>query len=476
MSKFTVWASLALSLTLCFEVFSAATLPNPRNSKGDIFAVLSLLSEFAAIQETLNDTVVNCPKLWAHTESDFIKQEQSGILGFVNELQKDCPENKTEESLLCKGALGVSKYVCKASDGGKLPLVPVNDTASLNNTDTLCNTIFHNLCKIVYSRINSHLALKTSLAPLNEALKNLDCNFNVTGYNKDICTETCNIKKPVCKITLQSLRTIVSWEEEKEKKESVNNAEPTDMPDANNKSAQTNKVKSEQIQQPLRASVSEVSSNQPTQTAESAHDILPQTETGETSVSSTDKKPTNPPVPAKKENVINAISTPESDGASPAFPETTLTQEYEDGGEKPPVRMEDEDPQIFDEDPLDPRNNGIEDEDDPEKGMAKTADGETGGIKQPAQSFPPTELDNDDLNTHFLFYFIAFVVLSVCGYLMYVRRKHIVALVIEGRTRSGRRRSNSLRERSSAGSYRKLVNNLEEAISSSSVKNSNVIY
>lgn len=90
------------------------------------------------------------------------------------------------------------------------------------------------------------------------------------------------------------------------------------------------------------------------------------------------------------------------------------------------------------------------------------------------------DVDDGPVNTHFLFYFLAFVVLSVTSYIVYQRRNRIIAMVVEGRSgpsSSGRRRSSSTRgERPSSGSYRKLVNNLEEAITSHSVKNSNVIY
>ncbi len=79
------------------------------------------------------------------------------------------------------------------------------------------------------------------------------------------------------------------------------------------------------------------------------------------------------------------------------------------------------------------------------------------------------DVDDGPVNTHFLFYFLAFVVLSVTSYIVYQRRNRIIALVVEGRSgpsSSGRRKSiaawevNDLR-RVVEGSYRKLVNNIE---------------
>ena len=123
-----------------------------------------------------------------------------------------------------------------------------------------------------------------------------------------------------------------------------------------------------------------------------------------------------------------------------------------------------------------------DDEDDGEKDMEPGPE-ETGKVpdkplKPKFESHSEIEVE-EPVDTHFLFYFMAFVVLSVVGYVVYQRRGRIIALVIEGRSgpSTGRRRSNSARgERPTSGSYRKLVNNLEEAISSHSVKNSNVIY
>lgn len=84
-------------------------------------------------------------------------------------------------------------------------------------------------------------------------------------------------------------------------------------------------------------------------------------------------------------------------------------------------------------------------------------------------------------DTHFLLYFITFALVTIGGYVIYMRRNRIIALVIQGRGASSSRRrasrSSSRDSRPSGGSYRKLVNNLEEVITSSqSVKNSNVIY
>lgn len=84
-----------------------------------------------------------------------------------------------------------------------------------------------------------------------------------------------------------------------------------------------------------------------------------------------------------------------------------------------------------------------------------------------------SEIDEPE-NTHFLLYFLTFVVLSATGYVLYQRRGRVFAYLVGGR--GTRRRSSSARGVNRSGSYKKLVNNLEEAMASSSVKNTNVIY
>ena len=136
--------------------------------------------------------------------------------------------------------------------------------------------------------------------------------------------------------------------------------------------------------------------------------------------------------------------------------------------DKPPIKTADEDPQSYEVgDEVDKEEKSMDD-----KQVEQNVETQNTVPSYDASS----ETDSDPINTHFLFYFIAFVILSACGYLMFMRRKYLIALVLEGRTSSSRRRSNSFRERPSSGNYRKLVNNLEEAITSNSVKNSNVIY
>jgi len=84
-----------------------------------------------------------------------------------------------------------------------------------------------------------------------------------------------------------------------------------------------------------------------------------------------------------------------------------------------------------------------------------------------------SEIDEPE-NTHFLLYFLTFVVLSATGYVLYQRRGRVFTFLVGGR--GSRRRSSAGRGVNRSGSYKKLVNNLEEAMASSSVKNSNVIY
>ena len=288
------------------------------------------------------------------------------------------------------------------------------------------------------------------------------------GSNK--CQQYCGEKNQrLCKIILQSLRTIVFWEEKKETmlKETVAIAETEATPPvttkvASNSTSFTNVLPQQNPDQEISKEhaithVQTVSFNATTQSTP-----LPTAIKGDIENPSTTLKITKSP------------STVSTDIDSLVNTETTVTDEdfgLDDNfgsADKPPIKTADEDPQSYE----------VGDEvDKEEKGTDKQAEGIPVETQKTLPTYDvPSEIDGDPINTHFLFYFIAFVVLSACGYLIFMRRKYLIALVLEGRTNSSRRRSNSFRERPASGNYRKLVNNLEEAITSNSVKNSNVIY
>ncbi|XP_037093415.1 trans-Golgi network integral membrane protein 1-like [Pollicipes pollicipes] len=83
--------------------------------------------------------------------------------------------------------------------------------------------------------------------------------------------------------------------------------------------------------------------------------------------------------------------------------------------------------------------------------------------------YAPLKAQGGDSN--FFAYFLTAVVLCIIFYLMFHNKQKILALIIEGRSPSGRRRPHS-------SQYRKLDNSLEEVISSQQRQeiSSNIIY
>jgi len=89
-------------------------------------------------------------------------------------------------------------------------------------------------------------------------------------------------------------------------------------------------------------------------------------------------------------------------------------------------------------------------------------------------------VDKDPRSSNFISYFFVISLLTVCVYLIFYNKKKLIALMLEGRRgRNGSRRSRSGSKsgRSSSAQYRKLDNNLEEAMGpSSSTSFREVIY
>jgi len=84
--------------------------------------------------------------------------------------------------------------------------------------------------------------------------------------------------------------------------------------------------------------------------------------------------------------------------------------------------------------------------------------------------------DQEALETQSTFfkYFVAFTIICIIGYLVFHNKKEIIALVLEGRRRNPSGRGG---RRSSSAQYRKLDNNLEEAMADNSDDNlRHVIY
>merc|ERR1712080_30601 len=89
-------------------------------------------------------------------------------------------------------------------------------------------------------------------------------------------------------------------------------------------------------------------------------------------------------------------------------------------------------------------------------------------------------IHEDPESSNFMTYFFAMTLFTICAYLIFYNKKKLIALILEGRRgrSTGRRsRSGSRSGRNSSAQYRKLDNNLEEAMGpNSSSSYSQVIY
>ena len=70
-----------------------------------------------------------------------------------------------------------------------------------------------------------------------------------------------------------------------------------------------------------------------------------------------------------------------------------------------------------------------------------------------------------ETQSKFFSYFVAGTILCIVGYLVFLNKKKIMALLVEGRRKQPSSRS---RRHSSSAAYHKLDNNLEEAMGSNS--------
>lgn len=458
--------------------------------KENPFNILSFLSElkYPVQVKSLNKTLASCPNLWTQTEKEFIEKEETGILGSVTKLQELCTD-KGNLPLVCNGAIWLSGYVCTASQGDQHQLPAIRDLKNLTDVSGLCQALVGNvsltqkLCEIVETSVKSSEAF--NMLPLKEKLGK-GCTLLSNG-SQEHCNQYCGEnKQPLCKIILQSLRTIVSLEEKKENllADTGANAD-TDLLMATTSKLAFNPISStdlsttkppaivqqnviEPVPQGPALQIKNGTLNSTTQSTNLTA-IIPMKINNEKPVLPLDSNASTQP---SNKTPMKSPSTVATDLDTSSATEATVTDEdfgLDDFGsaDKPPIKSA-EDPPSY------------EDGDDPNK-EEKELNKEDIGVPMETQNAVHTydsssEMDADPINTHFLFYFIAFVVLSASGYLMFMRRKYLIALVLEGRFNSNRRRSNLFRERPSSGSYRKLVNNLEEAITSNSVKNSNVIY
>ena len=439
-----------------------------------------------------------------------------------------CPNNTSPQdgSSICHGAIAITSYVCKAIKSGDLPpsdLIPkIKDLDKISQVNGLCDALGEtqfqdSLCKIVETRLRTQPFLIRYQKPLDEICRNLPHK----GFPK-LCVDSCSGNQRACKIILQGLRTIIHLEELKESDDgtAIADGDSDVKPDLNLKPAEKIEPKtnvsqngplidalSRPLQQQSRPvtvqdqttqekpstirnlanSLNTPSSNIPiintTLTPDAAVPIQQSTRLQSTVSPSSFTTLKSEVGSTKISSPVPSTSTKAIAGSSDTSSKTT-TNELQDGDDETadPSQADDQEGLLpEDEIPKSDTEPNQYDEDNAEKDMEKPVDVKNTVPEKPSkpdQSYDSqSEIDEDPTNTHFLFYFLAFVVISVVCYVVYQRRNRIIALVVEGRSGpNGRRRGSSTRERPSSGSYRKLVNNLEEAISSQSVKKSNVIY
>lgn len=538
-----VWTCGLLLLVIVRQSQPASLSPNLTQTlfpQSQLPLVLTMMSELYG-REPLSAADISrmCAQLWSSTPDNFQKEKLTGVLGYLGEATKICPVSSGNSSLVCLGAVAISNYLCKAMPGiggsSQQLLRPMdNQTLQiLSEPDGLC----HILGNVSFQDTLCQFVEKNLKAP------QIDCASLPHDGFQNQCNNLCSgDNKRACEIILQSLRTIIYWEEVKKtgQEDSIGpavelSASETSTPplsSSDNASDITGTHVSSNVQLPRNATTA---SDRPAgdRTGDKNN---PNSASPNDGVGMKKSEPPNNPIAEKAStssskasvSVSNQISTtpltnksieagvsatsateaPKNSGKmeSKPFgqsPVGSVDGEKTDGQQRKPdttsnveAASKDDDyemeqpPELsFDEDIKRPGvNEFLDDEDDGEKGMTFDEERPEEISHKPALSDDPHpdshssgigDIDSDPLNTHFLFYFMAFVVLSVIGYLVYQRRNRIVALVIEGRSgpsSSHRRRSTSGRDRSSSCSYRKLANNLEEAITSNSVKKSNVIY
>lgn len=100
---------------------------------------------------------------------------------------------------------------------------------------------------------------------------------------------------------------------------------------------------------------------------------------------------------------------------------------------------------------------------------------ETSNNKPSINKMPANPASSEETPSYFLSYFFALTIICIAGYLIYHNKNKLMGLVLEGRKpRNGRRQR---RSSSSSARYRKLDNNLEEAMGPNSETSfSQVVY
>jgi len=423
-----------VTFLICFILaiqIQAQELPNLRNLT-DLLKLLpgnqTFLSE-AAIQE-------QCPQLYANN------QEQKS--DFLIELPKSCPTDITSY-LLCFVTLQSSNQLCNMSHTIKL-----RDKDQLPEP-TYTNATSESICKSFEDpTMVSNLTLYIS--------KYLQTQIPASYFFSQGCNQLCKGNNTnFCAIILFNFKTMMQWNQDYNQ-EQQSLLIPTEVPTQH----ATKTIATIPSQLLTTANISKLSSSTKTMTTTSVKTIP-------TASTKTDVTITVAHVTQKaKSKHTGATKQPKAKTEHSKKIYSPIEKTYEGEQEVPQANVEDslmEGKYPADDDAL----LGLEITE--EKTVTRAS------IQAESHSHDSDRFFEQPEDTHFLFYFISFATLSVCGYVIYIKRKRIIALIIEGRGQpsSSRRRSCSSRERS--GGYRKLVNNLEEVITSSqAVKHSNVIY
>jgi len=494
-------------------------------SSNNLSIFMSLFPMKTREKLTKSKVAESCPQLWAATSADFDGEQSAGKLGYLDELQKQC-YSKENMSFSCQGAIMISSYLCDASSSGftskKWPEPPKVDNAkALCDPIVLCEEmanpeLLNNLCRIKKT-------VDSSRTDLNCAPQDVVRHF---------CNSSCfQENNRLCQIILQGFKTGIYWESLKETDAADVNGEednfkttakilpdvviPDDVP--------------EKVEMPESETVPKPNSDVKVDNTLTSKPVGEETEADEQSELKKDStealkteplQPTSPPSVAGNSLEKNPIETTKTESETKTLPPTTVAipaiktnpNEKEENPLKPsgdelnPEVAEETlpptlapvyvippaDDRKFSEDITLVENDDHYDPDDGEDDMVRPlTDGseETNFLEtqeplvpkaaKPVNSVESVSEIDEPENTHFLLYFLTFVALSATGYVLYQRRGRIFTYLVGGRG-SRRRSSSSSSTRAGgvnrSGSYKKLVNNLEEAMASSSVKNSNVIY
>lgn len=409
---------------LLIGVLSVAANPVLR----DPFSFVPSVFVQKSTEKNSSDHVLgSCSDLWTNSTAEFLENSRSRFLGSREELPQLCqPRDVTP---ICLTTRGLINYICSpVSSVQYFVESEVNNTAHGICLTFQNETFVSNLEEIALQSINS------TNNPNNSATSDAR-KFNFTD-----CEQVCSSSIRLCQIILQSLKTITS-----KAKTGVVDKQLKQLPES-------------KLEVTVSPSTAKAPSSTPTSATNTSNQHL---------LLTTDNKIPKAPVNPEGTEDKPVIQTTAKDTENKDWSPSNMSP---DGADEDLLdEMEKPDPS---DDDLD-----IADKDSEVVGNKLNNDAFVGTPTKPSQSYDSeSEIDEDPVNTHFIFYFLAFVAISVCGYLLYQRRNRIIALVLEGRGGPGRRRGRSSRSRGSSGSYHKLVNNLEEAITSHSVKNSNVVY